>query len=305
MTQPLNWTPDAIADLTGRTMLITGANSGLGLESTRMLAGRGARVVMACRNLDKGRQAMDEVRAAYPDAELDLMELDLADLNSVRAFAQAFRQHYEKLDVLMNNGGIMAPPLAHTKDGFEMQLGVNHLAHFALTGLLLDQLEAAPDPRIVLISSFAHRMGNIYFDNLNAEKWYKRWKFYGQSKLANLMHALELDRRLRAEGSSIRAVPVHPGYSATGLQRTVAGGGFFNALFAQSQTQGAYPQVFAATSERAEAGQYYGPHGFMEFWGYPTEVGMRKLAKNEAVADQLWTVSAEMTGVDYLALDGP
>lgn len=303
MNKPLNWTPNDIPDLSGKTVLITGANSGLGLESTRMLAGRGARVVLACRNRDKGEQAMDEVRAAHPEARLDLMQVDLSDLASVRDFAHEFRQHYAQLDVLMNNAGIMAPPLQHTKDGFEMQFGVNHLAHFALTGLLLDQLETAPDPRIVLISSFAHRMGDIYFDNLNAEKWYKRWNFYGQSKLANLMHALELHRRLRADGSSIRAVPVHPGYSATGLQRTVAGGGFFNALFAQSQTKGAYPQVFAATSERAESGQYYGPDGFRELWGLPAEARMRKLAKNEEVARQLWRVSEEMTGVYYLDVD--
>lgn len=303
MNKSLNWTPDAIPDLSGKTVLITGANSGLGLESTRMLAGRDARVVMACRNPDKGEQARDEVRAAHPDALLDLMQVDLADLASVRDFAQEFRQHYGQLDVLMNNAGIMAPPLQHTKDGFEMQFGVNHLAHFALTGLLLDQLETAPDPRIVLISSFAHRMGDIYFDNLNADKWYKRWKFYGQSKLANLMHALELDRRLRADGSSIRAIPVHPGYSATGLQRTVAGGGFFNALFAQSQTKGAYPQVFAATSELAESGTYYGPDGFRELWGLPAEARMRKLAQNEEIADQLWQVSEEMTGVYYLDVD--
>lgn len=303
MNKPLNWTPDAMPDLSGKTVLITGANSGLGLESTRMLAGRGARVVMACRNPDKGEQARDEVRAAHSDARLDLMQVDLADLASVRDFAQEFRQHYGQLDILMNNAGIMAPPLQHTKDGFEMQFGVNHLAHFALTGLLLDQLETAPDPRIVLISSFAHRMGDIYFDNLNAEKWYKRWNFYGQSKLANLMHALELHRRLRADGSSIRAVPVHPGYSATGLQRTVAGGGFFNALFAQSQTKGAYPQVFAATSERAESGQYYGPDGFRELWGLPAEARTRKLARNEEVAGHLWQVSEEMTGVYYLDVD--
>ncbi len=303
MKKALNWTPDTIPDLSGKTVLITGANSGLGLESTHMLAGRGARVVMACRNPDKGEQARAEVRAAHPEAHLDLMQVDLSDLASVRDFAHAFRQHYQRLDVLMNNAGIMAPPLEHTKDGFEMQLGVNHLAPFALTGLLLDQLESAPDPRIVLISSFAHRMGDIYFDNLNAEKWYQRWKFYGQSKLANLMHALELDRRLRADGSSIRAVPVHPGYSATGLQRTVAGGGLFNALFAQSQTKGAYPQVFAATSELAESGTYYGPHGFMELWGMPAQAQMRKLAKNEEVARQLWRISEEMTGVYYLDVD--
>jgi hypothetical protein len=301
--KPLNWSTEQIPDLSGRTILITGANSGLGLEAARMLAGHGAHVVMACRSEEKGRDALDLIRSDHPNASLELMSLDLASLDSVRRFAEDFRQRHDRLDVLINNAGLMAPPLQYTQDGFEIQFGTNHLGHFLLTGLLLERLEAAPEPRIVVLSSFAHRMGDIYFDNLNAEHGYQRWKFYGQSKLANLMFALELDRRLRATGSKIRAIAVHPGYSATGLQRTVAGGGLFNALMAQSQEKGALPTVFAATSEQAESGKYYGPHGFMELWGMPTEADMRKLARNREVAQRLWAVSEELTGTRYLQLD--
>ena len=298
---PLSWTPDDIPDLTGRIILVTGANSGLGLESARMLAGRGATVVMACRNADKGRSAMATIRAQHPAADLALMELDLADLGSVRRFAETFRNSYDRLDVLINNAGLMAPPLQHTRDGFEMQFGTNHLGHFALTGLLLDRLEAADAPRIVVVSSLAHRMGNIYFDNLDGSRWYRRWQFYGQSKLANLMFALDLERRLKDNGSSVKVMAVHPGYSATNLQQGIPGHALFNAVTAQSQEKGAYPSVFAATSEQTESGRYYGPHGFMELWGMPAEAQIRRLARNQKVADRLWQVSESLTGVSYLS----
>lgn len=298
---PFSWTADDIPDLTGRTVLVTGANSGLGLESARMLGARGATVVMACRNAQKGQRAIEDIQAQHPNADLVLMELDLADLGSIHRFAESFRRDYEKLDVLINNAGLMAPPLQHTRDGFEMQFGTNHLGHFALTGLLLDRLEAAEAPRIVVVSSLAHRMGDIYFDNLNGEKWYRRWQFYGQSKLANLMFALELARRLQAAGSPMKAIAVHPGYSATNLQQGIPGHGLFNAVTAQSQKKGALPSVFAATSEQAESGHYYGPHGFMEFWGMPAEAHIRRLARNPEVADRLWQMSESLTGVSSLS----
>lgn len=297
---PLPWTPNDIPDLSNQTVLVTGANSGLGLESARMLSSHGATVVMACRNTQKGKAAMEAIRGEHPDAKLELMELDLADLASVRQFSETFRKHHERLDILINNAGVMAPPLQHTKDGFEMQFGTNHLGHFALTGLLLETLEAAEAPRIVVVSSLAHRMGNIYFDNLDGKKWYKRWKFYGQSKLANLMFALEMDRRLRGKNSSIQVMAAHPGYSATNLQRGIPGHKLFNAVTAQSQEKGACPSVFAATSELAKSGQYYGPNGFMELWGMPTEADIRRLARNEKVAGRLWEVSSELSGVRYL-----
>ena len=295
----VTWTPEQIPDLTGQTVLITGANSGLGLESTKLLAGRGAEVIMACRNQNKGQQALDSIKAEQPDAKLVLMSLDLSDQQSVKAFADAFKARYSKLDILLNNAGLMAPPLSRTKDGFEMQFGTNHLGHFALTGLLLDILEKADAPRIVTVSSVAHNFGRIYFGNLNAEKSYYRWTFYGQSKLANLMFALELDRRLRARGSKIKSIAVHPGYSDTNLQD---GTGFalFNRFFAQPQHMGCYPSVYAATSAEAQSGGYYGPNGLFEIAGYPAPARMRKLACNDEVAQRLWQESEKLTGVQFL-----
>ena len=296
---PFPWTPADIPDLSGRSIVITGANSGLGLESARMLANSGAQIVMACRDGDKGHRASSDIRAEIPEASLDVMELDLARLTSIRRFVEQFRERYDRLDVLINNAGVMAPPLQHTSDGFEMQFGTNHLGHFALTGLLMDRLKAGDAPRIVVLSSLAHRMGSIYFDNIDGRQGYQRWKFYGQSKLANLMFALELDRRLRAEDSTVSAIAVHPGYSATNLQQSIPGHRLFNALTAQSAEQGAQPSVFAATSESARSGGYYGPHGLMEFWGRPAEAQVRRLARNQNVRGRLWALSEELTGVRF------
>ncbi|XOZ32147.1 oxidoreductase [Halomonadaceae bacterium KBTZ08] len=301
---PIPWTPADIPNLTGRTVLITGANSGLGLESTRLLAQRGAHVIMACRNREKGQAAQESLQAQDPDADLQLMQLDLADLASVRDFARRIHDHYPRLDVLLNNAGVMAPPLQLTQDGFEMQFGTNHLGHFALTGLLLDRLRAAEAARVVVLSSLAHRFGRLDFDNLDARRGYQRWRFYGQSKLANLMFALELDRRLRRSGETIQSIAVHPGYSATNLQRTIPGHSLFNAVTAQSQQKGAYPSVFAASSPQAEAGHYYGPHGFQELWGMPAEASVSRLARNQEVAQKLWSVSQDLTGVSFTGLDG-
>jgi hypothetical protein len=295
----VTWTPEQIPSLDGKIILVTGANSGLGLESTRLLAGRGAEVIMACRNPEKGKAALDSIRKEHPQANLTLMSLDLADQQSVKDFAEAFKARYDHLDILLNNAGLMAPPLSRTKDGFEMQFGTNHLGHFALTGLLLDLLEKAQAPRVVTVSSVAHNFGRIYFGNLNAEKSYYRWTFYGQSKLANLMFARELHRRLRQSGSRIQSIAVHPGYSDTNLQD---GTGFalFNRFFAQPQHMGCYPSVYAATSAEAKSGGYYGPNGFFEIAGYPAPARMRKLARDEQVAKRLWETSEELTGIHYL-----
>jgi len=295
----VTWTPEHIPSLTGKTVLVTGANSGLGLESARLLAARGADVIMACRNQAKGQQALDLIRKEFPSAKLTLMALDLADQQSIKDFAEDFKGRYNKLDILLNNAGLMAPPLSRTKDGFEMQFGTNHLGHFALTGLLLDVLEKADAPRIVTVSSMAHKWGRIYFDNLNADKGYKRWRFYGQSKLANLMFTRELHRRLRAQGSKIQAIAVHPGYSDTNLQSDTVFAGF-NRFFAQPQAMGCYPSLYAATSSEARSGEYYGPNGFMEMAGYPAPAHVRKLARNQGVAKQLWQVSEKLTGIRFL-----
>ena len=216
------WTVDQIPDQSGRVALVTGANSGLGLIAARELARAGARVVLACRNTDKGATALREITDQVPGAEAELAALDLASLESIRSFAQEFPKAHDGLDLLINNAGVMAPPRRTTKEGFELQFGTNHLGHFALTGLLLGDLEGRRDARVVTVSSTAHRMGRINFDDLHGERRYRRWRAYGQSKLANLIFALELDRRLRAAGSTISSLAAHPGYAATNLQSASA-----------------------------------------------------------------------------------
>ena len=295
----VTWTPEQMPSLTGKIVLVTGANSGLGLESARLLASRGAEVIMACRNQSKGQQALEQIKAEFPEARLKLMTLDLADQQSVKDFTTALKSQYPHLDILLNNAGVMAPPLSRTKDGFEMQFGTNHLGHFTLTGLLLEMLEKAEAPRIVTVSSVAHKFGRIYFDNLNAETGYFRWTFYGQSKLANLIFSRELHRRLQEKGSKISSIAVHPGYSDTNLQTGTAFAAF-NRFFAQPQQMGCYPSIYAATSAEARSGEYYGPNGFMEMAGYPAKAQVRKLARNEDAAKQLWQVSEKLTGVQYL-----
>jgi NAD(P)-dependent dehydrogenase (short-subunit alcohol dehydrogenase family) len=299
------WTADQIPDQSGRTAIVTGANSGLGLITARELARKGARVVIACRNLDKGHNARREIEAAAPDGQVELEELDLGSLESVRAFAERFRAANESLDLLVNNAGVMAPPRRETADGFELQIGTNHLGHFALTAQLIGLLEGRPDARVVTVSSGAHRMGRIDFDDLNWEKRYSRWRAYGQSKLANLMFALELSRRLAAAGSETKSLAAHPGYSATNLQSAAVPTidrlvmVVTNVVLAQSAEIGALSQLYAATSPDAESGQYIGPDGFAEQRGHPKVVGMTSAARDEEVARRLWEVSEQLTGVRF------
>ncbi|MEA2419434.1 MAG: hypothetical protein QOE60_1640 [Thermoleophilaceae bacterium] len=285
--------------------MVTGANSGLGLSTARELARAGARVVMACRNLEKGEAARREIEAAVPAAVLELEQLDLGSLDSVRAFAQRFRDGHDGLDLLINNAGVMAPPRGETADGFELQFGTNHLGHFALTGLLIGSMEGRGDARVVTLSSTAHRTGRIAFDNLGGERHYFRWRAYGQSKLANLLFALELERRLRAAGSSVKSMAAHPGYAATNLQfaapplldRLVMRVG--NLVIAQSEDMGALPTLYAATHPGLPGGTYVGPDGIGEQRGHPKPVSPNRAARDEAVARRLWEVSEEMTGVRF------
>jgi NAD(P)-dependent dehydrogenase (short-subunit alcohol dehydrogenase family) len=285
--------------------VVTGANSGLGLSTARELARAGARVVMACRNLEKGEAARREIEAAVPAAVLELEQLDLGSLDSVRAFAQRFRDGHDGLDLLINNAGVMAPPRGETADGFELQFGTNHLGHFALTGLLIGSMEGRGDARVVTLSSTAHRTGRIAFDNLGGERHYFRWRAYGQSKLANLLFALELERRLRAAGSSVKSMAAHPGYAATNLQfaapplldRLVMRVG--NLVIAQSEDMGALPTLYAATHPGLPGGTYVGPDGIGEQRGHPKPVSPNRAARDEAVARRLWEVSEEMTGVRF------
>lgn len=299
------WTAEQIPDQTGRTAVVTGANSGLGLVTAKELARHGASVVLACRNAEKAQGAAAEVRAAAPGATVVVEALDLGSLDSVRAFAQRFRDGHETLDLLINNAGVMAPPRRTTADGFELQFGTNHLGHFALTGLLLDRLQATSGARVVTLSSGAHRIGKLAFDDLQGERRYSRWRWYGQSKLANLMFALELDRRLRAAGSQLRSVAAHPGYAATNLQSAVAPAvdGLImkvgNALFAQSAEMGALPQLYAATAPGVAGGDFIGPDGLGEQRGHPTVVHGSRASADAAAAARLWEVSEDLTGVAY------
>lgn len=286
------WGIGDIPDQQGRTFIVTGANSGLGAVAARALAGAGAQVVLACRNVDKGRAVADGIG---PRAEV--RRLDLADLASVREFAAGV----DRTDVLINNAGVMAVPLRRTADGFETQIGTNHLGHFALTGLLLDKIA----DRIVTVSSGAHATGVIELDDLNWERRpYRRWPAYGQSKLANLLFAYELQRRFTAAGSTKVSVAAHPGYAATGLQShtetlldTVMALG--NRLFAQSADMGALPELYAATAAEAEPGGYYGPAGPGGMRGRPGRSGSSARSKDESTARALWDLSEKLTGVTF------
>jgi NAD(P)-dependent dehydrogenase (short-subunit alcohol dehydrogenase family) len=301
------WTADDIPDQTGRVAIVTGANSGLGYVTARELARRGAHVVLACRDASRGQAAMQRLDAEAPDADARLRSLDLSDLSSVRAFAEETSATYDGIDLLINNAGVMAIPQRQTTDGFEMQLGTNHLGHFALTGLLLPRIRDRAGARVVTVSSQAHKPGRINFDDLMGETKYGKWTAYNQSKLANLLFAYELDRRLRAAGSPAISVAAHPGYSATNLQSAgpqLAGdrlGGLLmnlgNRLFAQSDEMGALPQLRAATAPDVEGGDYYGPSQLFESRGAPRKVSSTRASHDEETARRLWEVSEELTGV--------
>jgi NAD(P)-dependent dehydrogenase (short-subunit alcohol dehydrogenase family) len=286
------WTADDVPDQSGRSFIVTGANSGLGEATARLLAARGGRVVLACRNVDKGAAA-----AARMTGDVSVRRLDLADLASVRAFAE----QTSPFDVLVNNAGVMAIPLRRTADGFEMQLGTNFLGHFALTVRLLPSIA----DRVVTVSSNAHRWGRIVLDDLNWERRrYRRWFAYGQSKLADLMFAYELDRRLRRAGSAVRSVAAHPGYAATELQSGTESPGerimaLGNRLIAQSAERGALPLVYAATMPDVLGGGYWGPAGLAELTGHPTRVSSSRSSRNTGTAARLWTLAEELTGVSF------
>jgi hypothetical protein len=305
------WTAGEIPDQSGRTIVVTGANSGLGFEATKALSRAGARVVMACRSSGRGERAAEEIRADVPDATLDVRECDLADLDSIATFGSAFRESYDRLDVLCNNAGVMAIPRAETADGFEMQLGVNHLGHFALTGHLLSHLVGTEgETRVVTHSSGAHSGSEIQFDDLHSERSYGKWAAYGQSKLANLLFAYELQRRLdRAGIETVNSIACHPGYADTNLQfrgPEAAGSRLryglmrvANALLAQPAERGALPLLYAATAPPAEGGAYYGPGGLLNMRGSPEKQTSGPASYDEDAAARLWEVSEELTGVTY------
>jgi NAD(P)-dependent dehydrogenase (short-subunit alcohol dehydrogenase family) len=300
------WTAGDIPDQSGRVAVVTGANSGLGLATARELARAGAGVVLACRSEEKARGAMDSIRGAVPSADLTIATLDLADLESVRAFARARVAAGVPLDLLINNAGIMAAPRRPTAQGFESHLGTNHLGHFALAGLLLESLLKAPAPRVVTVSSTMHRGGKIEFDDLNGERKYRRWGAYSQSKLANLMFCFELQRRATEAGSALLSLAAHPGYAATNLQSAApdrlyerAYMWIGNRLFAQSADMGAEPTLYAATLPGLPGGTYVGPGGPGEQRGHPKGVTAAGKAYDAQAWRRLWEVSEELTGVHY------
>jgi NAD(P)-dependent dehydrogenase (short-subunit alcohol dehydrogenase family) len=299
----------SIPDQSDRVAIVTGANSGIGLEAARVLAGAGAHVVLACRDTGKGEAAAESIGAGAPDASLAVEALDLASLDSVRAFAE--RVQPERLDLLINNAGVMVPPYEKTADGFELQFGTNHLGHFALTGLLLDRVLATPGARVVTVSSRAHKFGRIDFEDLQHERRYDRWPAYGQSKLANLLFALELDRRLKAAGSETLSVAAHPGYSATNLQFAATpshveriGSFVLNRIYAMDAVRGARTTLYAATAQIA-GGTFIGPDGFKEMRGEPAIVKPTRAARDPETAHRLWEVSEELTGVRYAFAGAP
>jgi len=296
------WTTSDIPDQRGRTALVTGANRGLGLEIATGLAGAGARLVLGCRDAARGAAAIAEIRRRAPQAQVEVMTIDLADLASVRRFADEFRAAFPRLDLLVNNGAAIMVPQGKTRDGFETHLGTNHLGAFALTGLLLEPLQAATAARILNTASLAHRLtpGLDLQDPFFERRSYKPMDAYGASKLATLLFTFELERRLRRHGKPAIALAAHPGYCATNPEL----GDFFmrlaTRLFAQPPAMGALPALYAATAAEAHGGEYYGPGGFKELKGYPKTVDCRPEARDAALAQRLWDWSEQLTGVRYL-----
>ncbi|MCW2885133.1 MAG: hypothetical protein QOE54_3233 [Streptosporangiaceae bacterium] len=298
----MGWTAADIPDLTGRRAIVTGANSGIGYHTALELARHGADVVLACRSAERGGAALGRIRAELPQASVTLGSLDLASLDSVRAFSAG---QESPLDILVNNAGVMALPRRTTAEGFEMQFGTNHLGHFALTGLLLPALQGGRNPRVVTVTSMAAWGGHIRFDDLQGEWRYRRWPAYCQAKLANLLFAKELDRRV----DGLTSVAAHPGYATTNLQQTAPrelgskfrekGYGLSNALLGQSAAAGALPTLYGATAPRVRGGETYGPRGLFQQRGLPTRVRTNPRADRPELARKLWEVSEDLTGVAY------
>ncbi len=303
------WTANDIPDQSGKIAVITGANSGLGFEAARALARKGAHVVLTGRNEQKLEDATKRILEETPQAKLTSMRLDLADLASVRSFAEEYLRQFDQLHILINNAGVMGIPYRQTADGFEMQFGTNHLGHFALTALLLPAIRNTPGARVVNVSSGFAQRGKMHFDDLNMESNYRPWAAYAQSKLANQLFTTELQRRFEAAGIDAISVAAHPGYAATNLQAVAPQMsnsrmrlwmmGLMNRFLAQSAEQGALPILYAATAPDVKGGEYFGPDGLMEMRGYPTRVKMQPEAHDPEATSKLWELSEQMTGITY------
>jgi NAD(P)-dependent dehydrogenase (short-subunit alcohol dehydrogenase family) len=299
------WTESDVPDQSGRIAIVTGANTGLGFETAKVLAAKGAQVVIAVRDTEKGKAAAAQIVGNVPHADVAVQPLDLGSLQSVRAAADELKAAYPRIDLLINNAGVMYPPKQTTSDGFELQFGTNHLGHFALTGLLLDHLLPVEGSRVVVVASIAHNIrAGIHFDDLQWERSYNRVSAYGQSKLSNIMFAYELQRRLATAAANTIAVAAHPGVSNTELMRHLPGTTLpaFNklaGLVTNSPAMGALATLRAATDPAVTGGQYYGPDGFRELWGHPVLVDSNKQSRDVAVQERLWGVSEELTGVRF------
>ena len=303
------WTKENIPDLKGKIIIITGANSGLGFEITRVLSYKSPTIIMACRNLEKAENAKNIILEENPQAQLNLMQIDLSKLSSVKNFAKTFTEKYNKLDILFNNAGVMFAPKTITEDGLELHMAANHYGHFVLTGLLLNQLSKAENARIVSISSMGHRFSKIKFKDMNYEKGYNKLMAYGNSKIANLYFAYELDRKLKEANKSVISVASHPGWTKTNLQ--TAGGeidnskgqirfwNFLNIFIAQSVDMGVLPQLRAAFDPNAKGGEYFSPEKFLHLSGYPIIKTSNKRSRNTKIAKQFWEISEALTGYSY------
>jgi len=294
------WTVENIPSQKGKVAIVTGSSSGIGYEAARVLANKDAEVIIAVRSREKGEKAVQNIQGQNSEAKGRLMLLDLADLKSVEKFAKEYKKSYSKLDLLINNAGVMMPPYGKTKDGFELQFGTNHLGHFALTGYLFELLKKTPNSRVVNVSSGAHNWGNLDFSDLAWEsRKYKSTKAYGDSKIANLYFTYELQNHFKKNDFNTLVAAAHPGWTATELQRHSGFFNFLNPFFAMPISQGTLPTLRAATDEQVQSGDYYGPDGFREMKGYPIKVESNELSRNKEIAKKLWSVSEELTGVKY------
>ena len=296
----LKWTSEDVPDLSDKVAIVTGANSGIGFAITSILASKNANVILACRSSTKAVESINKIKKKYDYALIDHIEVDLSNLSTIKDFTDSFKKKYKKLDILINNAGVMKTPFKQTIDGFELQFATNHLGHFALTGRLLDLLISTPQSRIVTLSSGGHKFAKIDFDNLQGEKKYNAQQAYGQSKLANLLFTYELQRHLEENGRTTIAVASHPGWTATNLQKHWLLLRLLNPILGQRPDKGCLPSLYAATAPDVKGGDYYGPSGMMELRGYPKKVQSSKLSHNFELAKKLWEKSEDLTKINFI-----
>ncbi len=295
------WNGDYVTNQKGKVIIITGASSGLGFEVAKVLADKNGTIIVAVRNQEKGNAAIEKIKVDNPNADIQVMIVDLSNLASIKKFTDNFKNKFDKLDLLINNAGVMNPPYSKTKDGFELQFGTNHLGHFALTGHLIDLIKKTPNSRIINVASTAHKIGALNFDDLNWDtRPYKKMKAYADSKLANLYFSKELQKRFNKESSDVIVASAHPGAASTGVSRHSL---FFRilSLFVQDSKMGALPTLYATVGPDVQGNDYIGPGGFQEFGGYPKKVKPSQLAKKDDIAEKLWDVSEKMTRIKYLS----